>query len=61
MTPKELRETRKSLGMSQESLAAACGLGSGRTIRSYENGERKLSKSIIILVGYIKKYGVLSE
>ena len=39
MTPLELRAARKALGLTQQQLALALGLSSGRIIRAYEAGD----------------------
>ena len=38
MTPLELRAARVALGLTQQQLALALGLSSGRIIRAYEAG-----------------------
>ena len=38
MTPKELRSAHAALGLTQQQLAEAMGLSSGRIIRAYEAG-----------------------
>ncbi len=43
MNPKQFREMRESLGLSQEQLAKQLGVSSGRTVRRWELGERKIS------------------
>ena len=45
MTPKLFREMREQLGLSQEQLAEKLGVSSGRTVRRWELGERKISET----------------
>ena len=42
MTPAELRTIRAQLGLSQAGLAALLKVGSGRTVRRWEAGERDI-------------------
>ena len=45
MTPKLFREMREQLGLSQDQLAKKLGVSSGRTVRRWELGERKISET----------------
>ena len=45
MTPKLFREMREQLGLSQDQLAEKLGVSSGRTVRRWELGERKISET----------------
>ena len=45
MTPKQFREMRESLGLSQDQLAKMLGVSSGRTVRRWELGEREISET----------------
>ena len=49
MTGEELRECREGLGMTQAELARAVGVRSD-TLSRLERGERKISKTLEILV-----------
>lgn len=50
MTPTEFRTIRKSLGLSQNEMAKALRLNSGRAVRAYEGGEREISGPISLLM-----------
>ncbi len=43
MNPQLFREMREQLGLSQDQLAKMLGVSSGRTVRRWELGERKIS------------------
>lgn len=46
MTPKQFKEARKKLGLSQSQMAVALRLNSARAVRAYELGEREISGPI---------------
>lgn len=50
MTPAEFKSIRLSLGLSQQRLAGALRLNSGRAIRAYESGEREISGPVSLLM-----------
>ena len=50
MTPAELRAARATLEKTQDEMATAVGLNSGRAIRAYENGERRIPGTVEKLV-----------
>jgi transcriptional regulator with XRE-family HTH domain len=49
MTRQEFKQARLDLGMTQEQIAAAVGVSSGRTVRRWESGERNVNPSASIL------------
>ena len=56
MTPDELKEARRRLGLSVEDFARAFGAHDGRTVRAWEHGERnglpaRIPRSVELLVG----------
>ncbi len=53
MNPKQFREMRESVGLSQEQLAKMLGVNSGRTVRRWELGERKISETTVRLLQII--------
>ena len=55
MTPAELTDARKALGLTQESLALAIGVSGGRTVRKWEAGDRAIPESIAKLVSILLK------
>lgn len=50
MTPADLRDARRSLGLSAEGFARAVGAQSGRTVRRWESGDRDIPGSVEVLV-----------
>ena len=42
MTPAEFKDARRALGLSAQSMALLLNVKSGRTIRRWESGERKV-------------------
>jgi transcriptional regulator with XRE-family HTH domain len=50
MTPDELRNARKRLGMTQAQLARLLGIKSDRTIRRMEAGDVEISGPVTVLV-----------
>lgn len=45
MTAKQMREFRTSFGLTQDALANIVGVSSGRTVRRWELGERKIPET----------------
>lgn len=50
MTPEQFKEARNKMGVSQDKMAALLGLNSGRAVRAYELGERKISGPVMKLM-----------
>ena len=50
MTKEEFKKARNDLGLSQEKLAVILRIGSDRTIRKWESGERKIPGPVIFLM-----------
>jgi len=59
MTPAQFKAVRKALGLSQQEMAEALRLNSGRAVRAYEGGEREISGPIQVAVAYMIRYGLL--
>lgn len=53
MTPRKLKATRESLGLSQAAFARMVGVASDRTVRKWENGERKIPGRVVVIMGLI--------
>jgi len=53
MTPRKLKSTRESLGLSQAAFARMVGVASDRTVRKWENGERKIPGRVVVIMGLI--------
>ena len=51
---KKLKESRKKLGWSVDEFGKAVGV-SGRTIENYEQGRRKIPKTVMLLLNIIEK------
>jgi hypothetical protein len=51
MTPTELKEGRRKLGLSCARFAAAVGVTEGRTVRRWEAGDRDIPGPVIVLLG----------
>jgi DNA-binding transcriptional regulator YiaG len=49
MTPAELRDIRKRLGLTQIQFAPLVGAGGARTIQMWESGDRKIPRSVAML------------
>jgi len=54
MTPQKFREIRLKLGLTQKALAEQLGISSDMCISRYENGKRKISKTLEKLLLSIK-------
>ena len=50
MTGSELKALRQSWGLSTAELARLLGVGSGRTIRRYEAGDRAVAGPLLVLL-----------
>lgn len=50
MTPYELKSARHALGLSAEGFARLVRVGSGRTVRRWESGERDIPGPVAVLV-----------
>jgi DNA-binding transcriptional regulator YiaG len=59
MTPAQLKEARKRLGLSAEEMAQFLRLSDARTVRRYEDGSREISGPIQVAIEYRLKYGPL--
>jgi len=53
VTPRALKSTRKSLGLSQAEFARMVGVASDRTVRKWEDGERDIPGPVIVIMGLI--------
>lgn len=56
MTPTEIKEARRKLGLSAKELAKAVGIDGihgGRTVRRWEAGDRKPSVAVVILIQHL--------
>lgn len=49
LTPQELKQARKSLGLSAEGLARLVGVASGRTVRRWEAGGQDIPGPVVVL------------
>jgi DNA-binding transcriptional regulator YiaG len=56
MTPQEFTDLRHRLDLTQRELAPIIGLASERNIRRWEEGERVIPQSIIILLDLIIRF-----
>lgn len=52
MTPQEFKQIRSELGLTQVKIAEALGV-TWRTVARYESGERPITRTIAILLGFI--------
>jgi DNA-binding transcriptional regulator YiaG len=50
MTPAQLKSARHALGLSAEGFARLVGVKSGRTVRRWESGERKIPGPVVRLI-----------
>jgi DNA-binding transcriptional regulator YiaG len=50
MTPKQLKSARHMLGLSVEGFAHLLGVGSGRTVRRWEDGAKDIPGPVKVLV-----------
>lgn len=50
MTPSELKSARHALGLSAEGLADFCRVGSGRTVRRWEDGTQDVPGPVTVLL-----------
>lgn len=54
MDPEEFKRIRTEiLGMSQREMAQALGVSGDETIRRWEQGQRQISRTVQILIGYL--------
>ena len=53
LTPAEFREARQKLGLSQEQLSQLLQVGSGRTVRRWEAGERDIPGPVVVLMHWL--------
>lgn len=55
MTPEQLREARRKLGLSAAKLAEVLRLGRGgdRTVRRWESNERSIPGPVEVAIGYL--------
>lgn len=58
MTPSELKQSRKSLGLSAQGFANAFGIASGRTVRKWEAGA-PVPRSVELLVVLALEFSVV--
>jgi DNA-binding transcriptional regulator YiaG len=54
MLPREFRAIRNQLGLSAAKLAKELGVASGRTIRRWEAGDRKIPQTVVNLLQRIE-------
>ena len=50
MTPEQFKKARLKLGLSQAELARAFNLGADRIVRRWEEGEKELPGTVILLM-----------
>jgi DNA-binding transcriptional regulator YiaG len=50
MTPTDLKDSRRRLGLSQTKFAALCRVESARTVRRWEKGERDIPGPVVRLL-----------
>jgi len=50
MSPDEFKAARDSLGLSQKDLAEIFGISTDRTVRRWEEGERDIPGSVLVLM-----------
>ena len=56
MTPQELKDARKRLGLTQSQLAAKLGLSEANgdnTVRKWEAGSREISGPVAVAIAYM--------
>ena len=58
MTPAKFKAARQALGLSQDAMARALLVKSGRTIRRWESGERDIPGPALVAVGYMLQHGI---
>jgi DNA-binding transcriptional regulator YiaG len=61
VTPKEFKDLRYELGMSQNEMARLLGVRASRTIRKWEQGDLDIAGSAIILMSFYKLFPNLLE
>lgn len=61
MTPQEFKNLRKNLGLSQRKMGEALGIKNYRTIQRYEAGELPIQGSVLMVLRYIKQFGLLQD
>lgn len=50
MSPEQFRRVRRKMGLSQNDVTDLFGLGSSRTVRRWEDGERDIPGPVILLM-----------
>jgi DNA-binding transcriptional regulator YiaG len=50
MSPEDFQIVRNRLGLSQNDMAALFGLGSARTVRRWEEGEKDIPGPVLLLL-----------
>jgi predicted transcriptional regulator len=55
MTPAQLKKARHALGLSAEGFARLVGVKSGRTVRRWESGERKIPEAVAMVTRWTVK------
>lgn len=60
MTPKEFKAARRALGLSAQGMANLLGVKSGRTVRRWEAGDRKMSPTVVFLLKKILEENLLA-
>ena len=61
MIPRQFKDTRKALGLTQSQMAVYLRLNSGRAVRAYELGEREISGPISKLMEIYKAFPVMMQ
>jgi DNA-binding transcriptional regulator YiaG len=61
MTPADLKEARKALGLSAEGFARLVGVQSGRTVRRWERGDRDIPGTVERLLEALAEMGLISR
>ena len=54
MTPKEIRDLRRSLGMTQVTFAPELGFARAQTVSELERGTKKPTKQTLIILSYLR-------
>lgn len=57
MTPKNFKAIRHALGLTAEGMAKALNVSSGRVVRHWEAGSRKIGGPVGVAVRYMQKFG----
>lgn len=61
MTPKEIKDIRNWLGLSQSDFAMMLGIASDRTIRRWEDGDKNIPGPVEVLCDLIETFPEVCE